>query len=433
MNDPIETGIESRTEGSHTRRDVLKTGVFMGASLAFSSFLPRSAFATAPRPDERFFVMLRISPAGGGLDVTLGLDPWLQEQRSDPNDLFIEYRHDQLVKAGNIWLGPSGQPLVKHSKDLLVLNGVLLSESDNGHEAAMNYVTTGNGQGRASDLPVEIEAIRGISPYGLLSTDAVSLGSRRVPYTRASDVVASLTKADPSSALERSVRDPRTPLERAVQGVVQSKEVTKVMRERLGKVERDASGVVPPEGVAIASFLSGACRHAQIDFFLDGNLDTHSNHEGIHLDLQTKAWERVSSIFDLFKSTPFGEQGESMFDRTTFMVVSEFSRTPYLNSAKGKDHNPFTNSILFAGAGLQTAKSIGASLSIGAKRSKSGIPYHMAAPFDFATGLPARTREGAGFVYPENVVLTVAAALGADLSKFQSVPKGTKLIPGVVL
>ena len=418
------------------RRDLLKSAVFVGAGLAFPrvAFGDISKFDPNPKALENFFVLVRISPEGGGLDVTLGLDPWVKPQRPLETDIFLEYKDEDITRAGNLNLGPAAKPLALYANDLLVLNGVFISNSDNGHSAALFYQTTGNGQGHSADLPVELEVARGSSPYGILvgSNRSLNTGVRRVAYVRGSDVLSARKDGDPTAALERAVKDARTPLERAIRDVVGSKETTLKLRQELSDFEK-AGATLKDAHVIAAGFLSGAAAHAQLDLQTQTNLDTHSNHEKEHLKGQLDAWTQLADVFSIFKSLPYGTKGESLFDRTTFMVVSDFSRTPALNASKGKDHNPLLTSILFAGYGLQKNKTINESLLIEAARSKTGASYHMASPFDYATGLPARSRQGASFIYPENVIASVGRAMGVDPSKLGSVPANTPVIPGFAL
>lgn len=415
-----------------SRRDFLLSTAGLAAGLA----LPRMTFASDSlsfsstlAAVDRFFVLIRIP---GGLDVTLGLDPWLLPDRPLATDMFVEYRHDQLIQThSGYFLGPAASPLARYSDKMAVLNGVLMSEFDNGHEAALNYISTGNGQGKAPDLPVEIAQASGFGPYGVLTDGALTLLNRRIPFVRTTDILMARLKPDPADALAKTVQDhARTPLEKAIQDVVSAKEITAMLRQKLNEFEQ--SGPLVDVHAAMACFLTGAARQAKFSINASGNLDTHSNHEGTHLNLQRETLEKVAQIFTAFSAIPYGASGESLFDRTTFMVVSEFARTPALNAAKGKDHNPLTNSVLLAGAGISGGRSFGRSLLIEAARSATGSSYHMASPFDFQTGQPASSRQGADFIYPENVVATVATACGVDINKFNSVPKGTKLIPGVL-
>ena len=411
-----------------SRREFLAKGVVAGAGLGLAGLMPQLSFAQqgALAANDRFFCLIRVY---GGWDVTLGLDPWTQSARPDPSDLFIEYPQQDVLQVGDIRLAPSAHALAPFAKDLVVINGVLVSESDNGHGAALNYVSTGNGQGTAPDLPIEICDVMGSGPYGVLTAGAIYRSTRKTQYSRASDIVASRLLPDPAESLRKVVRG-GTPLERAIGGVVGALKTTTALKTELAKVFAQ-TGKLDGEHVAAAGFLSGASNQAMIDLFI-GNLDTHADHVRNHLQAQGDYFKRVASIFAFFKSLPYGTGGQSLFDRTTFMVVSEFSRTPALNGSNGKDHNPFTNSVLLAGAGLQGGKTINKSLLIEAKRSKTGASYHMAGPFNFKTGQPAQTKADADFIFPENVVQTVAAACGADVSKLRSVPKGTQAIPGVV-
>jgi uncharacterized protein (DUF1501 family) len=75
------------------------------------------------------------------------------------------------------------------------------------------------------------------------------------------------------------------------------------------------------------------------------------------------------------------------------VVISEFARTPALNGARGKDHNPMTNSVLFAGHGIQKGKTVRASL----------------------------------------LIVTIAKICGVDMMDFRSAPRTTKFIPGIAL
>lgn len=411
------------------RRDLLKLSALLTAG---SVLHPLRALAMNVEP-EHFFVLLRMQPGtsrSGGLDVTLGLDPWLQPQRPLQSDLFLEYKDADVTSIGDIHLGPSAKPLAAHAADLAVLNGVFMSEDDNGHPAAMAYMSSGNGSGHAADLPVELEALRGIFPYGLLAgVDVLYTALRTIPYAFAKDILSGIHGGDPTDALVNCVHDNRTPLERAIGEIIASRDVTTKLRDDL--LAREKSGVqLKPQHVAAACFLSGAARHAEIDILTDLNVDTHGDHEGNHLKAQLDLWTQAADIFALFKSIPYG-QG-SLFDSTTFMAIADFARTPALNAAKGKDHNPLSNSVLFAGKGINKGKTVNSSLLISAARSKTGSSYHMASPFDFATGRSAQSRVGADFIYPQNIARTVAELMKVDPSKMTAVTAQTKVIPGLL-
>jgi hypothetical protein len=132
------------------------------------------------------------------------------------------------------------------------------------------------------------------------------------------------------------------------------------------------------------AFSAGLSRVAMIEVnSTDLALDTHSNHEKNHLRVQTQIWQQVSDIFELFKKLPYNDE-DSLFDQTLFLVSNEFSRTPFLNSARGKDHNVNTNSFLVAGAGAPSSGAvIGGSRVIPNSQSRTGRARHVGRPFDF--------------------------------------------------
>jgi hypothetical protein len=85
-------------------------------------------------------------------------------------------------------------------------------------------------------------------------------------------------------------------------------------------------------------------------------------------------------------------QKRGMLDKTLVLVMSEFGRTPKINSAAGRDHWPPYNVALFAGAGVRTGQVVGAS--------------------DKEAAYP----DGNGFT-PEDVITTIYNLLGIDVHK----------------
>ena len=116
------------------RRQFLKSA---GALTLFPvvNRLPSAFAATAV--ESHFFVLFRASL---GMDATLGLDPWLGEARPLETDMFVEYNKADLFPITNqLTLGPALAPMVKHAGQFSVVNGVFMSQSDNGHFAPFNY------------------------------------------------------------------------------------------------------------------------------------------------------------------------------------------------------------------------------------------------------------------------------------------------------
>jgi hypothetical protein len=155
-----------------------------------------------------------------------------------------------------------------------------------------------------------------------------------------------------------------------------------------------------------AAFSTGLVQSAQIG--IEPGLDTHDS-TARQLETQTGAWEEVAKIFKEFKKA-------GLFDKTLFMVVTDFSRAPTRNSNGGKEHNPGTTSVLLAGGLVNGEQTVGASVIT----PDGQPPAHGAAHFDFRAGSPALTLEEARQrklsrpIRPIDLRATVMALLGVS-------------------
>jgi uncharacterized protein (DUF1501 family) len=98
------------------------------------------------------------------------------------------------------------------------------------------------------------------------------------------------------------------------------------------------------------------------------------------------------------------------------VVFSEFSRTPLLNNADGRDHS-LTNACLVAGAGVPHNRVIGASSDQGMSPMR----------IDPATGTPTGTQNGV-MLRPQHVMASVFESLGYATTQFQT--KGIAALMG---
>lgn len=356
------------------------------------------------------------------MDVTLGLDPWTAPDHPLASDMFIEYRQEELVQVGGIFLGPSCAPLKAHAGDFSVVNGVFMSQVDNGHTASLDYICAGSTNSTAPTLPVEIARATTEGAFGVLTDRTLSLGDRVVSSSMIEDLKELPKRLDLTSLLEKiAAPGGRTAFASAIARVLASGAETKSFIQNLQSF--GAPEALTDAQVLAAAFMSDVASSAQLEVSL-GQLDTHANHVGTHKTEQTNVWTKVAELFQLFKNTAYGSG--SLFDHTTFMVVSEFARTPALNGAGGKDHNPMTNSVLLAGRGIVGGQVIGASRLVTAAESSTGESYHIAYPIDYATCEVQRSRTPqARMIFPENVGQTVATVLGVDWNAFHSFPKET--------
>ena len=123
----------------------------------------------------------------------------------------------------------------------------------------------------------------------------------------------------------------------------------------------------------------------------DRNTDQAGFHEATFLGL--------TRLLDGLAARPGRAAGTTMLDDTVVVCFSEFSRTPKLNSAAGKDHWPVTSAMVM-GAGVQGGRAYGA--------TTAGVE---AQTIDFATGAPSATGLT---LMPNHFVAGVLALCGAD-------------------
>ena len=83
--------------------------------------------------------------------------------------------------------------------------------------------------------------------------------------------------------------------------------------------------------------------------------DTHAKHFPLLRD-------RLSPAFDVGFSALLDDLAENgLLDGTLVVVMSEFGRTPKINSNGGRDHWPGCNAVILAGAGIRGGAVLGTS------------------------------------------------------------------------
>jgi hypothetical protein len=426
------------------RREFLKMGSIYSGGIVISTmfpYLPAFADMLNVLNSDAAFVLIVVPQ---GMDVALGLDPLVKfPQGVDLKDFFIEYKPEQIISpisGSNILLGPAAASL--KGFDFSVINGIFMNDFDNGHDANRQYITTGNGLGQAPDISVALKSVLDIGPLGVLvGQDSPYMGKESVSTTSLTDIASWSKLGDPSSIMKVLSGSSRTRLTESQKSVVALAPFRKPMLNRFAQLEKiGSSSNNSSEALKslVATIGAGVGRLAEVAIYNEGGqIDSHNDHAINHLIGQTSVWNQIANLFKMAKATQYKNTKDSVFNRTTFLVVSDFARTPYLNANNGKDHNPNTNSVLLAGRGVKAGLTVGKSIITSRKQSATQQSVHSGAPFDYVNGVPVLdvkqvNNKDIDFIYPENVIATVATCVGAKSEQFKSVSPGTPILKSLV-
>ncbi len=407
-----------------SRRHFIQSSTIAGLYYA----LPLQAQTNLGVVDQDQFLVQILVP--GGMDVSLSLDPYIHSKyNTDQNDIFIEYRPDQILGSSSLKFGPACETLLPFINECVVINGIVMKR-DVGHESLLNYIAAGSFD--SAHLALESGHHLGKTNLGVLSAGQTQMGGRKVTVTPIQNLKELDRSISDLSYLDPSNSNMFGPHLNQIENLLDFNKNLTLLNESIKKARSDLQTDNVEIPIIIGSFLEGFSKSVILNLEsveLDLELDTHSNHEATHLEAQTNAWNYIADIFQSFKQTEY-KQG-SLFDRTTFVVMSEFSRTPFLNGARGKDHNVFTNSVLIAGGKVKGNKSIGESKVIARGQNPTGQAIHIGKAFDFDLGQSVNDQgQNVGLIFPENVGKSFQT-LFSDVDTFYPNLSTTKPIKGI--
>ena len=102
------------------------------------------------------------------------------------------------------------------------------------------------------------------------------------------------------------------------------------------------------------------------------NTDTWDAHDDIKTNHTQHAAETDQPMAGLLTDL----KARGLLDTTLVVMHSEFGRMPISQRGVGRDHNPGTQTVLMAGAGIKGGQAIGASDEFGYKAMEQPISYH---------------------------------------------------------
>jgi len=402
-----------------TRRTLLKSAAF--GALAQST-LARQAKAlvstdmSAAGPSAKephFFVYVQMQ---GAWDPCLAFDPKDRSALLPNGERAFDqpYSIDEVRTFGSIPLAPQGFVLGKYADRMAVINGIEM-EVDTGHTAGT--IMSGVLMPRASGSPF-VQAVVARRQSYLKHCSMPHIYSARDgefvagPYNSTSVVAAPADivtmvglgggqSDDDLAKLQLILQDFQQTLttaseRRLFQSYVAAVPATINMRAQL----RAGKFVPPAESTTAAGmgqlfgqlFALGIVGSVTWQLGLGGtsnyNFDTHSDHFASHP--LGKAMADVDTLATELGKIPLDDH-TSVWDRTTVVLSSEFSRTARLNSSQGKDHNVHSNSLVLLGYKVR-AGVYGAS---GTRVLGNGSAFeaHAGLPVDLATGQPSSQGE----------------------------------------
>ncbi len=388
------------------RRDLMIQMAQASAAGVFSQLVPQMSWAQTANQEREFFLTIYVP---FGWDTSLCLDPWTLSEKPKESDFFVEYRQDQLVPFHHGFLGPSMGSLKNHFPFMTVVNGIFISSRDNGHDSAAHYMLSGNGQNSLGVLSLELEGNKFHSPFGTSANTVAKSGGKAKVILDLNPVLKnkSIGAADSLFILDEAGSE----LVKNKQAILQYSNQMKTFNQLISSFV--GTGEAKNHHAVAASFVSGLSSTAHLQntgIFLD----THSDHEKNHLDRLTQFFDSLNETLTFFSQVEMPTApGVSLLDRTTIMVTSDFTRTPALNTSKGKDHNPQTNSVLLINQKLKPGI-FGKSQLISRELSPSKIPYLASVPLHLQTMEPIASKEGTFILRPESLMRTLLEAMACD-------------------
>lgn len=386
------------------RREFLNLGLSSAGAFAISSLLPlHKLLAKSQNRLAHYLITVRVP---GGWDTSLCMDPWTQNERPPQDQFYIEYRQDELITIDGRFFGPGLKPLRPYLNRATVINGIFLSNRDNGHDAAQLYVETGSGEGHLGNFNIELEGLGFNSALGVMINTGVKL-SQRMSSVWDGERTRINKKIEPADLIFDD--------ERAGSFVDLAKSALLNNGDRIAHFNQliELAGKqheLSIYDIVVNGLSSGLSQSSSLG--LTTSLDTHSNHPKTHLEVLAKGFGEVKTLLDKLQTTPsFYDPSKSLLDTTTVIVFSEFTRTPALNASQGKDHNPQCNSMLIFSP-LFKPMTIGGSNLIQSNESTTGKALLGASPLHRQSFEPMSERSETFILRPENIYATLASAIG---------------------
>ena len=381
-----------------TRRHLLAGLLGAGGLAALAGSLAASyarADSVTPTDPDRYFVFVYFF---GGWDVLLCLDPRHPDEFNESNlaDTGILPAYGQqsqlpgemLIESGGLTFGPFIGELARHAERMAVVRGMAMESV--AHIVGQRHANTGRAPAgtspRGSSLATILASLLGKGetiPNLAAGIESFNIGqplwASGLGAASIDDLYDALTPGSSSLGVaERDALDRFFEEERArarsswVREALENRQTSRAivdegiadffdldqdsaemlaLRDRFG-IDSGTTGSTGPLALMAGQALTKGVSRCVTIRGAQG-LDAHSSEswQREHGPALMEGFDAVAALIDHLAETPFGD-GSSWLDHTTFVLQSEFSRTPALNSAGGRDHH-ITNSAALLGAGIR--------------------------------------------------------------------------------
>jgi uncharacterized protein (DUF1501 family) len=363
------------------RRDLFK---YTGAAAALGMLSPvrKLVSAEGTAAPKRLVMVL----AQGGWDTTYALDPKVQSAK-------VDVPVGAVRRFGNLDIfADASRPNVtafftKYASISAVVRGI--SVSSVAHQECIKRMSTGTRNETNPDLAAIVAHDNGNAlplPYLILG-DTAFTGEYAGSAGRVGSTNQIIALLDPAQAYQTNGRTPLATTN-AEDAILQryanaTADRMKATRGALGYNRKRVDDFVESirRGKALQGVRAGFGTRGrilaltnQVELALDAlqqdisqavmlntrlgwdTHDTNTDQAGFH----ETTFAGLMQLLDGLATRPGRAAGSTMLDDTVVVCYSEFSRTPKLNSALGKDHWPVT-SALVCGAGIKGGRGYGAS------------------------------------------------------------------------
>ncbi|MES2624063.1 MAG: DUF1501 domain-containing protein [Pseudomonadota bacterium] len=359
------------------------------AGVCVSNVLPMSltpAFGATP---DRFLITIT---AAGGWDPTAFVDPKGSALRADGRGPINNYSASDIRSAGNLIYAAypssvlpvaSDSPghmdnfFAKHYQRLLVINGV--DAQTTSHVSGSRFMWSGRIEEGFPSVGALVAAPYAGQPMAYISTGGYDYTASLVSPVKTATPATFAALAYPNSQYADSVKNRKLSYFNdsaysAVQAArdarlarLQSSESLPKRLEQMQQLELARSSdeqlqsllanlpatvsasVKGQAEVAVAAFASGLA--ASANMYVDG-FDTHAGND-------TRQAQSLTILFECIDHLWTQIEKAGLQNKVTILIGSDFGRTPFYNTAGGKDHWNVTT-VMAMGAGITGNRVIGA-------------------------------------------------------------------------